>query len=371
MDNLQQLVEMFGGPVAAYKMGEKESRTKEQFSLEQAARELANQASQQKFDINAEQRPATLEALLLGNEQTAARIPGIKADSESRVFDQGVKEQLGQKFFVDEKLRESLKKKADSEVEDMNRTSRHILQLGPMLQEIGPAAPLFLKEQLTKLNVRPEMIDHFVKMSPQKLMEIAQRNFDTSEDVLKEKSKQKDMMERNVTLENVRGANQRSVEQMRIDAGKYQKTGRVSASINDQIASGKLSYEKAATLLSGSAFLAEQEGDTEKAQAYYEMADQYNRKALALRSAGQATAAAGKPDLNAMGIQTNQPVPAEPFQSTRQPQTQQQNQQNVDLVSKANQIPQGAIEMLKKNPQLKAQFDAKYGQGMSELILRK
>lgn len=97
---------------------------------------------------------------------------------------------------------------------------------------------------------------------------------------------------------------QKELEQMRIDAGKYKKVGKAVMSIEEGLLSGKLTYEKAATMISGMAFMTEDEGERNK---LLDIARKYEQAELTKRAAG----ATGKVDVEAAtGMPTQKPQPA-------------------------------------------------------------
>lgn len=93
---------------------------------------------------------------------------------------------------------------------------------------------------------------------------------------------------------------QKELEQMRIDAGKYDKAKRAALSVWESISSGKLSYEKAAVVMKG---YANQTQDPEEQAMYQKLSDEFANEARNLRGAG----ATGKPDLGAMGVPVQSP----------------------------------------------------------------
>jgi len=111
------------------------------------------------------------------------------------------------------------------------------------------------------------------------------------------------------------GVEARKTQQQAIDAGKFLKSNSnsLSLSIEDQLRSGKLNFEKAAVLLNNAAMAAQMEGDVEKAQLYQGMANDYNNKHIASRQAGAQAQLGGKADMSQFGIQPNVVPPAAPF----------------------------------------------------------
>lgn len=138
-------------------------------------------------------------------------------------------------------------------------------------------------------------------------------------DMIKQRDLTGDQYRKALDLENARGRNQRDLANLNNGAGRYAKTGKGAGggSVEDQLASGKLRYEQAATLLEGAAFMAEQEGDDEKAAIYRAKADDFNRQLLRSKEAAGRAGAEIKPDLQKLGISPNAPTPAEPFRSKK------------------------------------------------------
>lgn len=138
--------------------------------------------------------------------------------------------------------------------------------------------------------------------------------------VIQEKSKQKYMSDRQLELEKLRGKNALDLAKENNAAGRYKK-GQGSLSVEQQLQSGKLTYDKAAVLLGNSAYMAELEGDQEKADQYRALANQYAQKYQEGRAAGNLAPKAGSPDLHGMGIQTNPSQPPTPLSSPLQQNT--------------------------------------------------
>lgn len=155
--------------------------------------------------------------------------------------------------------------------------------------------------------------------------------------VIQEKAKQKYMSDRQLELEKLRGKNALDLANVNNAAGRYKK-GQGSLSVEQQLQSGKLTYDKAAVLLGNSAYMAELEGDQEKADQYRALANQYAQKYQEGRAAGNMAPRAGTPDLQGIGIQTNPNIPQTPLSSPVQsPQPAASTAQQPDIKSMVQQ----------------------------------
>lgn len=133
-------------------------------------------------------------------------------------------------------------------------------------------------------------------------------------DVIAEKEKQRYMSDRLAAQERLAQEGRMALAKENNAAGRYKKGGAI-LSIEEQMNSGKLSYEKGAVLLNNAAYMAEMDGDEEKATQYRNLANQYATKAEQLKRAGAAVPPAGTPALQELGVPVNPNVPSTPLQS--------------------------------------------------------
>ena len=133
-------------------------------------------------------------------------------------------------------------------------------------------------------------------------------------------------------------ASAEKINQANIDAGKYNKKGsQAAANVADAVLSGKLGYEKGATMLQTLATLDPENPDAPK---WLELANKFAQEALKKEAAK-----AGSPNLGAMGIETNPapqtglgaPAPAVANRPARQEaqQTNKTTQAKEDWISRA------------------------------------
>lgn len=253
----------------------------QRFESAQAADKTNQQQALQDMLFQQQNDPLKLEASRLANRGTEAGLPGIFADT-------------------------SLK-------QDKAAVSR-----GSLGEQIGAAVS----------KGKADISDNDLKIIENSAQKMAmsrdenERNLGVAllkqhKDIIRDREKQDAQQVRQLAQIKEQGNQARLTQQQAIDAGKFVKGvggGSGGGSIQDQLASGKLSYEKAATLLAGAAFMAEQEGDIEKANSYRQMADQYNQQHVQSKQAGAFAGQVGKPDVGALGgIPTVQQKPVLPF----------------------------------------------------------
>lgn len=262
---------------------------------------LSNQQNQEKLRqlqlqnmFDQQNNPLRLQHQQGLNDQNAAQLPGLQAQSQSAQY-KAQREGATQGDAISAARAKFMKEASDADIE----------MLGNRAQKLAYSED-------------PQERAHGIKM------------LNMSKEMIKERELQKMRGDNALALEGSRSKSARELEQMRIDAGKYVKKGSGAAgTIEEQLKSGKLSFEKAAVLLSGAASVAEMDGDDETAQKYRAMADDYNRKHIASKQAGVQAGGELKPDLGALGIKPNAVKPVEGFSSVKK----------ADLLGK---LPQGS-----------------------------
>lgn len=239
------------------------------------------QASQLANLFKAQNDPQLLQAQGLENQFKQARIPGVQAESDMLGMNRDK-----QKALYDDSLQAARTK---------------------FLAEASEAHLSELEREAQRMAYSKDPTE---AAQGEKLLTM-------HKDMIRERNKQDAQQKRQIELERLRGKNSQELMGMQIQAGRFDKAPAGGSggggTIEDQIKSGKLTYEKAATALSGAAFLADLEGDSERANQYRAMADQYNQMFIAGKRAGVQAGAETKPDLSAFDIKTNPPVPAGTF----------------------------------------------------------
>jgi hypothetical protein len=244
------------------------------------------QASQLKNMFDRENNPLMLENQRGINRTRDAQLPGVMADSRNKQLTTE-RAEAGQADAISLARKEFLSKASDADLTVLKNEGQK------MAYSHDP-----------QVRARGELI-------------LAQHA-----DMIKERMKQSH------ELSKIRetGNQARLTQQQGLDGGRWAKSGRGGAgSIQDQINSGKLSYEKAATMLAGSAAMMDIEASgmedgpqkealMRQAELYRQMADDFNKKFLAGKTAAAGAGAETKPYMPALGVPTNPPKPVEGFQ---------------------------------------------------------
>jgi hypothetical protein len=251
----------------------------QQFESAQNADKLNQQQALQDILFNEQNNPLKLEASRLGNETTAAGLPGIFAQS-------GL-------------------------LQDKAAVSRG--SLGEQIAGAKGAARAQLSDSDLKIleNGAQQMA---MSQDPQERA-MGEMLLKQHRSVVQESEKQRQMALRQAELERVRGDEARKTQGQAIEAGKYVRGGSGGASdIEAALLSGKMGFEKAATATFAAAQEALARGDEVEAERLMNLANQYNRMRVQDRQAGARATQEGKVDLGAMGgVPVNGPQPVQQF----------------------------------------------------------
>lgn len=256
------------------------------------------QKGQQDIDLSAQMNPIKVRQAGLNADTTEAQLPGYQADARVKGVNANIAEAT-QQDQIKTKLSELAKQASDNDLS--------------MLENQGQRLAYSRNPQERALGL--EMIR-------------------MHKDLIREKDKINLQSEAQIRLANVQGRNQKDLMQMQIDAGRFNKAGGAARSIEEQLASGKLNYEKAATLLNNAAFMADMEGDAEKAMYYRNLANDYHSKFIAGKQAGAQVGVGAKPNLEQFDIETNKTPPAAQFTPPVRPNAPSADQ-NVQIFQQA------------------------------------
>lgn len=255
----------------------------EQYGRAQRAQDQNYRAAVQDFDLNAQMNPLKVRQQEISNDTELAKLPGLQAQSELSQH----KAQVSRNTLSEQEQAQRSKLISDMSDDDVKMLYNQAQQLA-------------------------------MSRNPQERL-IGETLMAQHKDVIMERQKQKYMSDRRIAEEREAQKGREELERMRIEAGKYKK-GQGTLSIEDQLRSGKLTYDKAAVLLGNAAYMAELDGDMERAQQYRTLSNQYATKYQEGRQAGAMVPKAGSVDLGGMGVPANAPVPATPLTSPIQPQ---------------------------------------------------
>jgi hypothetical protein len=165
--------------------------------------------------------------------------------------------------------------------------------------------------------------EEWLRSPDPKVRQLGMDIIEHSKSVVEKKFEQDNQGRNQINAINATGAQQRELENLRIGAGKYNKskTSGAAQSLQDALASGKLNYEKADTLISNhlamlglrlqSAETVEEAQDIQRELAYWTpIGQQYAQKVIDAKGAAGAQPRAGGVEL---GAATNLPtVPSRP-----------------------------------------------------------
>ncbi len=265
---------------------------------------LAKQLYQQSQELH----PLELQQKNLQNLTSQSQLPGIQADSASKVLktDRELQTQSG----TIDTLKAKLKAEAsDADLKILNNLGTTLSQAGAMGAQSG-AVPL---QFLSKL---PKEFQQFAS-SPAKLKEIGDAMLAASSERQAEMAKVAAQGQTARDVASIQGDTQKSLEKARIDAGKYANHNK-QFQIMQALAKGP---DQAAVIYAQLAEEAAQEaaqmppGQERNqllymANTYSQMAEQNKQQALAKAAAAANEANRGKPDLGGFDIKPVNPNPS-------------------------------------------------------------
>lgn len=260
----------------------------QQFESAQNADKLNQQQALQDILFNEQNNPLKLEATRLGNETTAASLPGIFATSDSLQDKAAVsRASLGEQIAGAKS--DARVKLSDNDLKILeNGAQQMAMSQDPQERALGE---MLLKQHKT---------------------------------VVQEAEKQRQMALRQQETVRVQGEEARKTQEAGIAGGRYARGGAGStgdgdlrtslAELEANIAKGKFNFEKAAAGYSALAQRAYREGNVEAGAALMGISNQYVQQYMQGRQAPATAAQTGKVDLGAMGgVPVNPPQPVQQF----------------------------------------------------------
>lgn len=268
------------------------------------------QKNQQTMQQDAAMNPLKVRQAELGNLTSEAQLPGVQADSRVKGVNANIAEAT-QNEAISTKMKELAKMASDSDLSLIENQGRVLaMSQDPKQRDLG----------LQMVRMHKDLIKYRDEASishKNRLGEIA-----------------------------AQGAEARALEGMRINAGKYTRSGMVKG-IQDALAKAK-TYQQASLILEQAATEAELAGDAEAARSLIQRANAFKTADLERQTAAAGARAATAPDLNQMGIPTN-PVPApsqfggqqNPYQQQADPNLAKLPQGTQALGNGVYQLPDG------------------------------
>ena len=280
-----------------------------QFNTAQANEGQNMSLAKQLYDQSQELHPLELQNKNLANLTSQAQLPGLQADSASKVL------KADREIQTQGDAISQLKAKLKSEASDSDL--KILTNLGTTLSQVGAAGAQNGAIPLSMMQSLPKEFHQFAS-NPSKLKELGDAMLAASSERQSEMAKLAAQRQTSVDVANIQSKTQKDLEEARINAGKYANHTsqfqilQALAKGPDQAAViyAQLAEEAAQAAQQAPANSPERQQLLYQANTYSQMAEQNKQQSLAKAAAAANEANRGKPDLQGFDIKPVNPNPS-------------------------------------------------------------
>lgn len=240
-----------------------------QFQQAKEAQDLNEKQALQDYLFNEQENPLKLKRSQADLDQMSAQLPGFQADSRLKNTQANIAS-AGEADKIALNAKQHATQIREEDVKQYLALGQQLIAAADNMDSGGALG--------TSLGLPPELQGK----SSKELRQLGQNIFDHSNAVMTEKSKQKAETERMIAVADAQGGWQQKLEQMRIDAGKYNKRNLERQSMLEKLLlSGQ--WDKVSSAYDNMAQDAQASGDQESAQFYVQKSKEYADKYLQAR----------------------------------------------------------------------------------------